>query len=72
MKNIKDFDLQDLEEEFIKMGEKKFRALQVFQWLYVEKVKSFDEMTNLSIDLRHVMIKYIVLLSLLSLIDNKL
>lgn len=52
MKNIKDFDLQDLEEEFIKMGEKKFRALQVFQWLYVEKVKSFDEMTNLSIDLR--------------------
>ena len=52
MKNIKDFDLQDLEDEFIKMGEKKFRALQVFQWLYVEKVKSFDEMTNLSIDLR--------------------
>ena len=52
MKNIKDFDLPDLEEEFIKLGEKKYRAGQVFQWLYVEKVKSFDEMTNLSIELR--------------------
>ena len=52
MKNIKDFDLPDLEEEFIKLGEKKYRAGQVFQWLYVEKVKSFDEMTNLSLELR--------------------
>ena len=52
MKNIKDFDLKDLEEEFEKMGEKKYRAGQVFHWLYIEKVKSFDEMTNLSIELR--------------------
>lgn len=34
------------------MGEKKFRAQQVFKWLYEEKVKEFDEMTNLSLDLR--------------------
>ena len=52
MKNIKDFDLKDLEEEFEKIGEKKYRAGQVFHWLYVEKVKSFDEMTNLSLSLR--------------------
>ena len=52
MKNIKDYDLKDLEKEFENMGEKKYRAGQVFQWLYVEKVKSFDEMTNLSLDLR--------------------
>ena len=52
MKNIKDFDLKDLEIEFENMGEKKFRAGQVFHWLYVEKVKSFDEMTNLSLELR--------------------
>lgn len=55
MKNIKDFDLPDLEEEFVKLGEKKYRAGQVFQWLYVEKVKSFDEMTNLSLDLREML-----------------
>ena len=34
------------------MGEKKFRAEQIFKWIYKEKVKSFDEMTNLSIELR--------------------
>lgn len=33
-------------------GEKKFRAEQIFKWLYVDKVKEFDEMTNLSIELR--------------------
>ena len=52
MKNIKDYDLKELELELEKMGEKKYRAGQVFQWLYVEKVKSFDEMTNLSKGLR--------------------
>ncbi|HOZ55313.1 MAG TPA: 23S rRNA (adenine(2503)-C(2))-methyltransferase RlmN [Clostridia bacterium] len=52
MKNIKDFNLQDLEEEIIKIGEKKFRALQIFKWLYIEKVKSFDDMTDLSLEFR--------------------
>jgi len=52
MKNIKDYDLKDLEKEFEELGEKKFRAGQVFHWLYIEKVKSFDEMTNLSLELR--------------------
>ena len=52
MKNIKDYNLEDLEQEFENMGEKKYRAGQVFHWLSVEKVKSFDEMTNLSIELR--------------------
>ncbi len=52
MKNIKDFDLQDLEEEIIKIGEKKFRALQIFKWIYIEKVKSFDDMTDLSLEFR--------------------
>ena len=52
MKNIKDFDLKQLEKEFESIGEKKYRAGQVFHWLYIEKVKSFDEMTNLSLELR--------------------
>ena len=34
------------------MGEKKYRAEQIFKWIYVDKVKEFDEMTNLSIELR--------------------
>lgn len=52
MKNIKDYNLDELQEELINMGEKKYRAEQIFKWIYKEKVKSFDEMTNLSIELR--------------------
>ena len=49
---LKNYDLTDLENELIALGEKKFRAGQIFKWLYVEKVKSFDEMTDLSLELR--------------------
>ena len=52
MKNIKDYDLNELKEELINIGEKPFRAEQIFKWLYQEKVKSFDDMTNLSLELR--------------------
>ena len=52
MKNIKDYNLEELKKEIIEMGEKPFRAEQVFNWLYREKVTSFDDMTNLSLDLR--------------------
>lgn len=52
MKNIKDYNLEQLKEEFIKLGEKPYRAEQVFKWLYTTNLTSFDEMTNLSIELR--------------------
>lgn len=52
MKNIKDYHLEELKKELKDMGEKPFRAEQIFQWLYVEKVETFDEMTNLSLVLR--------------------
>ena len=52
MKNIKDFNLDELKEEFIKLEEKPFRAEQVFKWIYEQNVTSFDEMTNLSKELR--------------------
>lgn len=52
MKNIKDYNLDALKNELVKLGEKPYRAEQVFKWLYQDKVKSFDDMTNLSIDLR--------------------
>lgn len=52
MKNIKDDNLEELKNELKEMGEKPFRAEQIFKWLYEEKVETFDEMTNLSLDLR--------------------
>ena len=51
-KNIKNYDLDDLKEELKLLGEKPFRAEQIFKWIYQDKVESFDEMTNLSLDLR--------------------
>ena len=52
MKNIKDYNLEELKKELTKLEEKPFRAEQIFKWLFVDKVKSFDEMTNLSLNLR--------------------
>ena len=52
MKNIKDYNLEELKKEFTEMNEKPFRAEQVFRWIYEAKVTSFDEMTNLSLELR--------------------
>lgn len=52
MKNIKNYTFEELKEELKELEEKPFRAEQIFHWLYVEKVKSFDEMTNLSMELR--------------------
>ena len=52
MKNIKDYNLEELKEELINLGEKKYRAEQIFKWIYIDKVKEFDEMTNLPLELR--------------------
>ena len=52
MKNIKDYNLDELKQELVNLEEKPFRAEQIFKWLYQDKVKSFDEMTNISLDLR--------------------
>ena len=53
MKNIKDYNLEELKQELISLGEKPYRAEQIFNWLYREKVKNIDDMTNLSLDLRN-------------------
>ena len=45
--NIYDYTIKQLEDYFISKGEKKFKATQVFEWLYQKRVKSFDEMTNI-------------------------
>ena len=46
--NIYDLTLNELEEYFLSIGEKKYRATQVFDWLYEKKVSSFSDMSNLS------------------------
>ena len=39
---------QALEDWVLEQGEKKFRATQIWEWLYRSRVQSFEEMTNLS------------------------
>lgn len=47
MKSIYDLTKTDLEEYFLSIGSKKFHADQLFDWLYVKRIKSFDEVTNI-------------------------
>ncbi|HRH59690.1 MAG TPA: 23S rRNA (adenine(2503)-C(2))-methyltransferase RlmN, partial [Chitinophagaceae bacterium] len=51
-KNIRHLSLDELHDYFEKAGEKKFRAKQVYEWLWQKNARSFDEMSNLSKDLR--------------------
>lgn len=52
MKAIYDYNLTELTEAFLSLNEKKFRAMQVFDWLYVKFAKDFKEMTNINKDLQ--------------------
>lgn len=50
--DVKSLTLPELIEKLETLGEKKFRATQVYQWLHVKLVESFDQMTNLSKELQ--------------------
>lgn len=50
--DLKSMDMQELEAFLKELGEPKFRAKQIFDWLHQKQVDSFDEMTNLSKALR--------------------
>ena len=52
MKDIKSLTLSQLKEEMATIGEKPFRAGQIYKWLHVKLVSSFGEMTDLSAALR--------------------
>lgn len=51
-KDILSFDREELAREMDALGEKQFRARQVYEWLHVHHAQSFDEMTNLPKALR--------------------
>ena len=54
-KDIKSYNLDELKQELANIGEKPFRAGQIYKWLHIEKVQSFDEMTNISKKLRETL-----------------
>ena len=48
MKNIYGLTQQNLEQYFVDNGEKKFKAIQVYEWLYKKRIKEFSDMRNIS------------------------
>lgn len=55
--SIYSLQLGELEDWLIDQSEPKFRAKQIFDWLYVKRVDAFSEMTNLSIELREKLVQ---------------
>ena len=51
-KDIVSFSFEELKMEMESLGEKAFRAKQIYEWLHVKLADSFEEMTNLSKALR--------------------
>ena len=52
MKDLRTLSLSELQDYFLSLGEKPFRAKQVYDWLWSKNLHSIEEMTNLSKDLR--------------------
>lgn len=50
--DILSFTAEGLERELAAMGEKPFRARQIYDWLHVKRVTGFEQMTNISAQLR--------------------
>ncbi|MEO5985133.1 MAG: 23S rRNA (adenine(2503)-C(2))-methyltransferase RlmN [Ferruginibacter sp.] len=51
-RNIREYDLVQLKEYFESIGDKKFRAIQAYEWLWKKNARSFEDMSNLSLELR--------------------
>ena len=47
MNNIYNYTKDMLEDYFLSIGEKKFKALQVFDWLYVKRESDVDNFSNI-------------------------
>ncbi len=50
--DIRGLTYTELEKSLLDLGEKKFRAKQVFSWVHEKSISSFDEMTNVSKELK--------------------
>lgn len=74
--DILSLTLEELQEKLLQFGEKKYRAMQVFQWLHCKKSVSFEEMTNISAQTKAMLVENFYINSmkiqkrLVSSIDN--
>lgn len=50
--DIKSLNMEQLKNEIVSIGDKAFRAKQIYDWLHVKLAESFDEMSNIPVSLR--------------------
>jgi 23S rRNA (adenine2503-C2)-methyltransferase len=55
MENLYGYTLKMLEEYFFTIDEKKYKANQVFEWIYKRRITHFDEMTNIKKEIRDLL-----------------
>ncbi|MFT5387199.1 MAG: 23S rRNA (adenine2503-C2)-methyltransferase [Candidatus Omnitrophota bacterium] len=60
-KDIRDLSFDELSSFLKECGEKPFRATQIFEWIYQKGAWSFDDMSNLSKELREKLAKEFIL-----------
>jgi len=60
-RDIRKLKLEELKAFFVQMGEKPFRAQQVYDWLWIKSAKSFDQMTNISLPTREMLMQHFVI-----------
>lgn len=53
--DIKSMDFDELKDYVVGIGEKEFRAKQIYQWIHERRVSDFNEMTNISKDFRELL-----------------
>ncbi|MBI3787608.1 MAG: 23S rRNA (adenine(2503)-C(2))-methyltransferase RlmN, partial [Ignavibacteriales bacterium] len=53
--NLKGLNLSELQTFVESLGEKRYRATQLFSWMYAKGAQSFDEMTDISKGFREIL-----------------
>lgn len=60
-RDIRKLKLDELKDFFVQHGEKAFRAQQVYDWLWIKSAKSFEHMTNISLETREMLSQHFVI-----------
>ena len=55
MESIYNKTIKELEDFFTTIGEKKFKAIQVYEWIYIKKINRFKEMSNIKKDIIEIL-----------------
>lgn len=53
--DIRKLSLEEIQDFFVSIGDKPFRAKQVYEWLWKKSAKDFDQMTNISLPTRELL-----------------